>query len=325
MNLLILSCGTRNKLVGYFKSCDMWDKVVACDCSEYAPALYAADKYYIVPKMTSPGYFDEILSVCAQEEINAILPLQEDELILISENRAVFEAAGIFPIISSPEAVKLCRDKYALNSYLNEKGIKAVETFTAEEYLKDSIAENGSGLPIVSDLKFPVFVKPGLGAGSIDTFCVKTKVLLSALVSESDSELIVQPACKGEEYGIDLFVDFISGKAVQIFIKKKISMKAGETEKSVSVVNDKLAAFAALAVEAVGLKGPVDMDVFVDGEEFTVLEINPRFGGGYPHARECGMDVPTLIARNVKGEENTESLSYKDGVVCMKYSDIVTK
>ena len=58
MNLLVLSCGTRNKLVEYFKSCDMWDRVVVTDCSENAPALYAADKYYIVPRMTDPGYFD---------------------------------------------------------------------------------------------------------------------------------------------------------------------------------------------------------------------------------------------------------------------------
>ncbi len=158
MNILILSCGTRNKLVEYFRSCDMWDKVVACDCSEYAPALHAADKYYIVPRMKDPSYFDEILSVCASEDIDAVLPLQEDELILISENKSVFESAGIFPIISDPEKVKLCRDKYELNRFLNDNGIRAAETVLAADFVRES--EPG----------FPVFVKPRLGAGSVDTF-----------------------------------------------------------------------------------------------------------------------------------------------------------
>ena len=62
MNILILSCGTRVKLVQYFLQRENgFEKVVVTDCSNYAPALYVADKYYIVPKMTEPDYLKSLL------------------------------------------------------------------------------------------------------------------------------------------------------------------------------------------------------------------------------------------------------------------------
>ena len=92
-NILILSCGTRDLLVRYFKRAD-YGRVIGADCSELAPALYEADKYYLIPRMKEEGYFDAILEICRKEGITAILPLQEDELNLISENRELFEQEG---------------------------------------------------------------------------------------------------------------------------------------------------------------------------------------------------------------------------------------
>ena len=55
MNILILSAGTRNKVVQYFRKALVGKGlVIATDCCEIAPAIYVADKYYIVPRMTAP-------------------------------------------------------------------------------------------------------------------------------------------------------------------------------------------------------------------------------------------------------------------------------
>ncbi len=87
MNILILSCGTRNKLIRYFKEPGNGiDRVIGTDCSAYAPALYETDAHYIVPRMTSPDYLDTIFDICKKEKIDALLPLQEDELFLISSH-----------------------------------------------------------------------------------------------------------------------------------------------------------------------------------------------------------------------------------------------
>ena len=89
-NLLILSCGTRDLLVRYFRK-SSFDNVIGADCSELAPALYEADRYYIIPRMGDPQYFDAVFEICQKEGIRAVLPLQEDELQLIAENRKQFE------------------------------------------------------------------------------------------------------------------------------------------------------------------------------------------------------------------------------------------
>ena len=71
MNILILSVGTRNKIVQYFKK-SITGKVVVTDMSPIAPAIFEADSYYIVPAITAPNYIDMILDICIKEKINAV-------------------------------------------------------------------------------------------------------------------------------------------------------------------------------------------------------------------------------------------------------------
>ena len=114
--ILILSCGTRNKLVRFFKeafhSLPGGGRVIVTDCSPWAPALYEADAFYLVPPMKDPGYEDRILEICMREQVNALLPLFEDELDLLAQNRKKFEEKGITAIVSDAESVAVCRDKY---------------------------------------------------------------------------------------------------------------------------------------------------------------------------------------------------------------------
>ena len=92
MNILILSAGTRNKIVQYFlKTLDGTGKVIATDMSNLAPAIYEADKHYIVPKMTAPEYLDVVLDICKKEKITGVLSLIDPELSLLAENREKFE------------------------------------------------------------------------------------------------------------------------------------------------------------------------------------------------------------------------------------------
>ncbi len=312
MNILILSCGTRFKLVSYFKNSKSVNKVVCTDINNEAPALLQADKSYIVPRMTDPHYLDEILRICRGEDIDAALPLHEEELLLISKNKHLFKEQGILPVISDYESVSLCKDKYLLSKRLIENNIPAVETFPAKEY-------NTEGEEI------DVFVKPRNGAGSSDTFHVSRKKMLEAITDSYDEEFIVQRAVKGKEYGVDIYADMITGEVVSIFCKEKIRMRAGETEKSISVKKTEIERIVKEAVKELALRGPIDMDVLEENGKFFILEINPRFGGGYPHAYECGVDFISLISNNAEGNINkAEEFAYKENILGLKYSDIVT-
>lgn len=314
MRILILSCGTRCKLVEYFKDRkNGFDKVVVTDCSKYAPALYVADSFYIVSRMDAPTYLEELYQICQDEQIDVILPLQDEELLLIARERKKFERMGILVAISGYEQLKLCKDKYELNRYLNSKGILAVKTFLAEEVLKDG---NWAG---------EVFAKPRYGAGSVGAIKVKNRQFLKALVEECDDELIVQPYIQGKEYGVDVYVDYQTGEVITVFCKEKIRMRAGETEKSMSVKIPEIEKIVREAVTSLGLRGALDLDVFECQGLFYILEINPRFGGGYPHAYECGINFPKLLAINAQKEVNSSAeWDYKEKVIALKFSDIIT-
>ena len=115
MNILILSAGTRNKIVEYFvKTLSGNGKVVATDMSKVAPAIYEADKYYIVPKMTDPEYMDIILDICKKENINGVLSLIDPELSLLAQNEKKFEDIGVKVIGSSYELCEMSLDKYQM-------------------------------------------------------------------------------------------------------------------------------------------------------------------------------------------------------------------
>lgn len=124
MNILILSCGTRNKVVQYFKDavCPS-GKVFATDCSPYAPALYDADSFYIVPRMTAPGYIDEILTICKNEHIDGVLSLIDPELSLLARHKDAFEATGTIVIGSSYALCEMALDKWAMYNWLTSTAI----------------------------------------------------------------------------------------------------------------------------------------------------------------------------------------------------------
>ena len=103
-------------------------------------------------------------------------------------------------------------------------------------------------------------------------------------------------------------------------------MRAGETDKSVSVHIPKLFRQIAIFTEQAGFKGIIDIDIFEKNGDYYFSEINPRFGGGYPHAYACGVNVPEYIINNLKGNENPVSIGeYEDGIYMMKYNEIMVR
>lgn len=316
MNILILSCGTRTLLVRYFKEPDSgFDRVIGTDCSPYAPALYETDAHYLVPRMTEPDYLDTILDICRKESVNAVLPLQEDELALIASKRSLFTSIGVTPVISALSAVDLCRDKYAFYQHLIHHQLPVL---TSCDSFPSFLQEKEAGR-----MNLPVFLKPTRGCGSIGIQKVEQMELLEVLCKYADEDYMIQTLAQGEEFGADIYVDMLSHRPVSLFVKKKLRMRAGETEKSVSYQDESLFQLILNTVATLDLSGPIDMDIFQVEGTYYISEINPRFGGGYPHAHNCGIRFPKLIANNLVGKENTDTIgSYEDGICMLKYTDL---
>lgn len=315
MNILILSAGTRNKVVQYFKEAVGNDgKVVATDCSNLAPAVYEADKFYLVPRITAPGYIDIVLDICKKEKIDGVFSLIDPELSLLAKEKDKFLEVGTTPIISSYELVENCFDKYKMFHLLQEMNIPTGKCYVKkEDFYKD--LENGN-------VKYPVFVKPVKGSASLNINKVASDSEIEVLFSLYD-DLMIQEFMDGQEYGADVYIDMLSGKCTSIFIKKKIKMRAGETDKSVSVKIPELFALIQNFVEKCGFYGMIDIDIFEINGTYYISEVNPRFGGGYPHAYACGVNMPKQVINNLKGKENPVTIGeYEENICMVKYNEV---
>ena len=315
MNILILSAGTRNKIVQYFKrELNGEGKVIVTDCSNLAPAIYEADGYYIVPKITDENYINIILDICKKENIDTLISLIDPELSLISKNIELFREIGVNPIISDYDKVEMCFDKYEMYKFLINNNFRTPKSYVDKEKFFEDL-EKG-------DITFPVFVKPVRGSASININKINNKEELEVIWKQADN-LIIQEFMNGQEYGADVYIDILSNEPVAIFTKKKIKMRAGETDKSVSVKDEALFNLIKDFVKKTGFKGIIDIDIFEIDGEYYISEVNPRFGGGYPHAYECNVNVPKMIINNINGIENEEQIgNYEENIYMMKYNEV---
>ncbi len=315
MNFLILAAGTRNKIVQYFRrTFDGIGTVVAADASTLGPAIYDADKYYIVPPITEAGYLEKILKICKDEHIDGVLSLIDPELGLLAENEEQFRAVGTTVIGSSYDLCRMSLDKMQMYEWLKSHGYKRARSWIDKEEFYHAVD--------AGEVTYPVFVKPYCGSASISISKVYDKETVEVLFSHED-DLMIQEFLNGQEIGADVYIDMISGEVVSIFTKKKIKMRAGETDKAVSFKDNRLFDLIEKLVTEAGYRGQIDIDIFEIRGQYYISEVNPRFGGGYPHAYESGCDHMKLILENMKGNVNPRNIgNYEEGIYMMKYNEV---
>lgn len=314
MNILLLSVGTRNKIVQYFKE-NIDGSIIATDMQEIAPAIYEADKHYIVPRITDPHYIDIILDICKRENISAVLSLIDPELSLLAKHSLDFSNIGVTVIGSSYELCEMSLNKMQMYDWLKKHGYNCARSFDNKEDFYFALNKG--------EIDFPVFVKPICGSASIAITKVYDKETVDFLFSKNDN-LMIQEFLDGMEIGADVYIDMISGEVVSIFTKHKLLMRSGETDKAVSIKDQKLFDLIERFSKEAGYSGQIDIDIFKIGEEYFISEVNPRFGGGYPHAYESGCNHMKLIANNLCGNKNVRNIgSYSDGIIMMKYNEIM--
>ena len=318
MNILLLSSGTRNIIVQYFKKAlEGKGNVICTDMSPLAPSIYEADKYYIVPRMAEPGYLEVILEICEKEKVDGVLSLIDPELSLLAKNKDEFAAVGTKVIGSSYELCEMSLDKFEMYNWLTNHGYNCAKSYMDKEKFFVDV-ESGKA-------KYPVFVKPARGSASIAISKVYDKETLEVLFS-NDEGLMIQEYLDGQEIGADVYIDMLTGEVVSIFTKKKLIMRAGETDKSVSFKNKKLFDLIERFVKEAGFLGQIDIDIFEINGEFYVSEVNPRFGGGYPHAYECGCNHMDYIINNLKNKENLKKIgAYEENIYMMKYNEVMIR
>ena len=315
MNILFTCAGRRCYLLKYFKKViGNSGNIIAADMQLSAPALTAADIKVQVPGVYADNYLDTVLDICKKYDVKVLISLNDLELPILSARKKDFEAIGVNVVVSDPEVIDICFDKYKTAQFIESLGLKTPKTYIDYNEAVDAIR---TGV-----LKFPLILKPRWGSGSIGLEFVddleelemvykldKKKVQKSILATASTDEkfLLIQEVIKGAEYGLDIVNDF-NKKHRGVSVKQKRSMRAGETDKAITVDNARLREIGSVIGKSLKHIGNLDCDVLERDGEFYVLELNPRFGGGYPFSHEAGVNIPKAIVAWSQGEDVPDSV-----------------
>lgn len=319
ITLLMTSAGRRGELVNLFhadaQSLGLDLSILGADMN---PALSAAcqiaDKSFKVPSCGDETYISRLLEICEQERVDLLVPLIDTELAVLAAQKARFEKLGMRVVISDPKTIAICRDKLITARYLDELGIPTPRTHLASQLNRAQMR----------DWPYPLFAKPRAGSSSKGIMEINSWADIKALPNEDD-RYIVQTMLRGREYTVNVFVN-AAGEYVTSVPHLRLEIRAGEVSKGET---RNIAALREISKKLVkglpGLSGPFCFQAIEDErtQTFTLFEINPRFGGGFPLAHRAGATFSKWLLEEVSGSASSAGDNWTDGLVMLRYDTAV--
>lgn len=312
MNILLTSAGRRGYMVNYFKEAlGKGGKVYVGNCDENAASFLHADKTVITPLIYDANYIEFLIKYCNQEKISAIVPLFDIDLYILSQNKDLFKSNEIDVVVSDSSIIEICNDKWKMKEFLEKNYVLTPKTYLL---IEDAVSAVEAEKAV-----FPLVIKPRWGMGSIGVyeadnleelkvlyFKARQQIKNSYLKYESEQDLeksvLIQEKICGQEYGVDI-INNLAREYQSTIVKKKCAMRAGETDIAITVENDIIENLGSNLGTDLGHVGNLDVDVILTKENIPyVIDMNARFGGGYPFSHCAGVDLPRAIIMWLNGE-----------------------
>lgn len=318
-NVLISAAGRRVQLLEIFRRAVSelapGSKILASDVHELSSAWHRADEGVLLPRAGDPGFDDAIFDLCARAKIGLVVPTIDTELAAYAAIAPALAAAGTTVAVSSPDAISICGSKRRTHDWLAEHGFPVPKQWNADEAL----------LLDEHVLKFPLIVKPDRGSSSIGLSLVRDRSELQ--VALKASAVVIEEVALGHEYTVDVFVD-AGGAAHSAVPRRRLETRAGEVSKGLTVHDPSVEDLVVRVAAALpGARGCLNVQVFLDPttSRMAIIEINPRFGGGYPLTDHAGakyanwlleeaLGLPASIPTTPAWRPNTLMLRYDDAV-----------
>lgn len=313
-NILITSAGQRVSLVRDFKETLTnffpGGKVYTTDMNpQMAPAAYVSDGCFEVLRVTDPNYIPQLLELCKANKIGMIVPTIDTELFVLSRNKGLFEANGITVSVSSHEFITICRDKRNTGAFLENHCIRIPKP--VDKYN-----------PI-----FPLFAKPYDGSLSTNLHYIRTQEDLTSEILEDPKLLFMEyiDTTVYKEYTVDMYYGR-DNKVKCIVPRERIKVRAGEINKGRTAKNDIVDYLKERLGYIDGCFGCICIQLFYHPETKHIvgIEINPRFGGGYPLTYMCGGNFPELLIKECFLGETVEYFdNWKDNMLMLRFDDAI--
>lgn len=308
-NLLICSAGRRVELVQAFKQSLMmlfpYSHVFCSDMNpELSPASQIADGYFKVPRVTDADYIEKLLSLCIEKQIGLIVPTIDTELLLLSKNKHKFASKGIKVVISDEGLIADCRDKRLTAKLFDQLHIEQPEIFDKFK------------------LTFPCFCKPYDGSCSVGAFALQSKLDVTQDILDNPKNMFMELVPKSySEYTIDGYYTK-DGLLKCLVPRKRLEVRGGEVSKGVTRRNFVYDYLLSKVNFLEGARGCITFQLFVNEESESIkgLEINPRFGGGYPLAHDSGAYFTDWLIKEYLNNETIEFYdSWEQNLVMLRY------
>lgn len=317
MNILLTSAGRRSYMVKYFKDAlGSEGKVYTGNSSAISAAFLAADQSVITPLIHDPGYIPFLYEYCEQQKIEMIIPLFDIDLPILAAAKEGFKARGIEVIVSGLSVIQICNDKWKTFCFLKEHGFSVPKTYLTVNEAKTALQSG--------QINFPVIIKPRWGMGSLSIFIADDFLELEVLYKKCEKEIqksylqfeaeqdrqhsvIIQEMISGDEYGLDVIND-LNGQYQTTIVKKKLAMRSGETDAAQIVSDAKVEQLGADLAFAMKHIANLDVDLIITGNNYYMIDLNARFGGGYPYSHMAGTDLPKAIINWVSGGQVQKEL-----------------
>ena len=313
-NILITSAGKRVALTKYFKETlnrfYPEAKVFITDMNpEMAPVSYVCDGAFKVPRVTAPEYHAELLKICDENDVGMIIATIDTELLLLADLKEKFREKGIHVMVSDKAFVTMCRDKRNTGAFFESHGVRVPKE--VDKYHPT----------------FPLFAKPYDGSLSTNLHYIKTADELTQEILDDPKLLFMEYIDKRvyKEYTVDMY--FGKDNRVKCIVpRERIEIRAGEINKGRTAKNEILTFLKEKLGYIEGCVGCICVQLFFhpDTKDIVGIEINPRFGGGYPLSYNCGGNFPEFLIREYFMGESVEYFDdWKDSMLMLRYDDAI--
>lgn len=333
MNILLTSVGRRSYLVKYFKEAlAEMGEVHVSNSSSVTPAFECADYAVVSPLIYDSSYIVFLKKYCVKNNISAIISLFDIDLPVLAKHKKEFKDLGCEVIVSDYDFVSICNDKWKTYKFLVDNDFCCPKTYID---IQSFLQAKNSG-----EIDYPVIIKPRWGMGSISVFQADDDEELFVLYKKARKEIektylkyeaqeelersiIIQEKICGQEYGLDIIND-LNGNHQNTIVKEKYAMRSGETD-SARIVKQEIIEEAGSRLGLItGHIANLDCDMFLVGEKAYVLEMNARFGGGYPFSHIAGVNLPKAIVEWLSGN-NVEKSMLTAKLNVLAHKDIIIK
>jgi len=311
LNILITSAGRRVSLVNYFQAelkqiFGLDAKVLTTDLQpDLSPACRHSDESLEIGRFADEHYVEDLLSICLRKDVKIVIPTIDPELLLLGENRKLFQDKGIAILVSDPALINLFIDKRKTHIFFAEKGF---------------------GVPREIDRanpSYPLFIKPIDGSSSQNLHHIEGPSQVSSYLTENQFMWMEYLDPKDyTEYTIDLYYD--NGGILKCVVPRiRIAVREGETNKGITDKNRNLIDFLRSRLGLLeGARGCLTLQVFMHRKNDSVIgiEVNPRFGGGYPLSYLAGANYPKWILEEYLLEQPIKYFDdWEDRLLLLRY------